>query len=107
MSNSQDDLLIETMKNINHMVNKLDSKLDAMQEILIKNTVVLEVHEARSTSSEKRLDLLETRQSKIEKKADRLHGFFFYSGAILAILGGLAALFHDSVDTILALFRHK
>lgn len=103
----KEDLLIQIINSLDQKVDKLGTKFDSMIEIQTKNTIVLEVHEARSTSSEKRLDLLETRQNKIEKKADRIHGFFFYSGALLAVLGGLAALFHDSVGTLLELFKHK
>lgn len=103
MSQRFEDLVIQAFKDLKEDVKSLDSKMDDSTKIHIKNTAVLEEHERRSTASEGRLALLEVKQAEIEKKANRIQGFFIYSGIVLGALGTLVALFHDFLEAVLKL----
>lgn len=87
MSNNKDDLFIQTLGNINTDIRELNNKFDDMNQILVKNTTVLEQHERRSTASEVRITNLEDQWVKIK-------GFFLYTGLIISCIATLAGIFN-------------
>lgn len=89
-----EQFFIETLKELKGDIRQLDGKLDTMHEVLIKNTVVLEEHEKRSTNSEIRIESLENKYLELNKKADRIKGFVAGSGILLSTIATLAAIFH-------------
>jgi cob(I)alamin adenosyltransferase len=96
MSDNQ-DLFIATLKDLREDIRQIDNKLDYMNEVLTKNSTVLEEHERRSTASENRLDIIEDRHHALEKSADNIKGFFVYSGIILTTIGSLTALYFNYI----------
>lgn len=85
------DLVIQALKEVRDDVKSLDNKIDDMQKVHVKNSVILQEHERRSTASEKRIDELETHYN-------RLQGFYFYGSIVLAGLAGCAAFFRDVIE---------
>lgn len=93
--NETDELFLTFLRELKEDIRQLDGKFDNMQQVLVKNTTVLEEHERRSTASEKRITLLEDKVTDVQQAATRLKGFFVYTGIILTTLGSLAALYHN------------
>lgn len=92
------ELLNETLKEIKENVRQLDTKLDKMHEILVENSTVLKEHERRSTSSEKRLEIVENKLDSVEQTRQHLKGFFIYTGIIfgaISCLGGILYYIKD------------
>lgn len=94
-----DELFLAFLKDLKEDIRQLDGKFDSMQDILVKNTAVLEEHERRSTASEKRITTLEDKSSDSQRSADKLKGFFIYSGLVLTIAGTVAAIYHNIIST--------
>jgi len=94
MSDKIDELFATSLKDLKTDIRQLDGKFDTMHEILIRNTLVLEQHEQRSTASENRIEVLEDKSLANEIKDSQLKGFYIYGAAIMAALGSLASLFH-------------
>ena len=92
--NQQDELFLTFLKDLKEDIRQLDNKFDSMQDILVKNTSVLEEHERRSTASEKRIDILEDKVSNAQRAADKIKGFFIYGSIMLTGLGTLATLIY-------------
>jgi len=88
------ELLNDTLKEIKENVRQLDTKFDKMHEILIENSAVLKEHERRSTSSEKRLDIVENKLDNIEQSRQHLKGFFGYTGIIFGAISCLAGILY-------------
>lgn len=93
--NQPDELFLTFLRELKEDIRQLDSKFDNMQDVLVKNTIVLEEHERRSTASEKRITTLEEKVSTSQQASDKLKGFFIYTGLVLTVLGSLAALYHN------------
>lgn len=83
----KDDLFIVALQDIKTDIRGLNGKFDEMNGILVKNTVVLEQHESRSTASELRITSLEDQWVKIK-------GFFLYTGLILTTVATLGGIFN-------------
>jgi len=95
------DLYIIALKELREDIRQIDNKLDYMNEVLIKNTAVLEEHERRSTASENRLNVMENQHYKLQKSTDNVTAFFVYSGILITTLGSLAALYFNYIKPFL------
>lgn len=93
------NLIIQGFNDLREDVKSLDDKIDKMQEVHIRNSIILKEHERRSTASEARIDVL-------EKHYTRLQGFYFYGSIVLAAVAGSAAFFRDVVEGWFTFF-HK
>ena len=94
MSTELTELLKETLKELKDDVRQLGTKFDKMHEILIENSAVLKEHERRSTSSEKRLEIVENKLDGIEQSRQHFKGFFLYTGIIFASISCVAGIFY-------------
>jgi len=94
MSDDLKEMFLTSIKDVKEDVRQLDKKFDCMHELLVKNTVVLEAHEARSTASEKRIGELEDKEQARADEINKVKGFFIYTGIILSVLGSLGAVVH-------------
>lgn len=101
MSDELDKMFIATLQDLKSDIKQLDTKFDDMHDMLIKNSVVLQEHERRSTASESRLTLLEDKYSSSEKKFNQLKGFFIYTGVLMTAIGTVAAVFHNLILPLL------
>ncbi len=96
-----------SIKDIKENLKQLDSKFDSMHEVLIRNTVVLEQHEKRSTASENRLEIVEDSLYDLRSKFYKIQGFFFYSSVAITGLGGLVAIIYHTIPVLQNIFGHK
>jgi len=94
MSIELTELLKETLKEIKEDVRQLDTKFDKMHDILVENSAVLREHERRSTSSEKRLEIVENKIDSIEQSKQHLKGFFIYTSIIFAAISCIAGILY-------------
>lgn len=101
MSDELDKMFIATLKDLKSDIKQLDVKFDDMHDMLVKNSIVLQEHERRSTASENRLTLLENKYSSSEIKINQLKGFFIYSGIIITAIGTVVAIFHNLILPLL------
>jgi hypothetical protein len=92
--NKPNHVCSETLKDLKQDIRELASKLDTMHEVLIKNTVVLEQHEKRSTASEKRLELLENEFISIKNNFSKFKGVYVGIAAVLTALGGFVTFLY-------------
>lgn len=90
-----DEFLIAALKDIKEDFRKLDDKFDNMHEVLVKNSLVLEEHQRRSTASEERIGSLENKYHSVEITYHRFKGFLFYTGLIISAIGTVAAICYD------------
>lgn len=84
MSEEQDKFVLASLLDLKADVKQIDAKFDEMHKVLITNSVILTEHERRSTASEARLSIVEDRVIKSEKQSERVKGFFWIGGGILA-----------------------
>ena len=96
------ELILEIIEKVHDNVQRVESKVDAMAEEQTRQNVVVERHEQRSTTAEKRLELFEmevsTRLSNLEKDSQ----FARNAVTIIAALGAIVVFFVK----ILPLFAH-
>lgn len=90
----RDDLFIAALTELKQDIRQIDNKMDNMHGILVQNTTVLVEHEKRSTSSEKRITLLEDKDQLRTEDWAKVKGFFIYSGIVLTALGSIGAVIH-------------
>lgn len=94
-------LVLETIKELKSDIKQLDSKFDSMHDVLVKNTVVLEEHERRSTASEERLSVVEEQVSEVKSRTDKVHGFLIYGGIALSAISTLVLTFKNFIVQLL------
>ena len=68
MSDETQQLFKDYLNDLKDDIRQLDAKFDKMHEVLVENSSVLKEHERRSTASEKRLDIVESKLDKIDNK---------------------------------------
>lgn len=100
MSDKFDNLIIEGFKSLKADIKSVDTKVEEMQKVHIKNTATLEEHERRSTASEKRIEILEDRAQKDALAKAKLKGFFLYGSLILTSIGGLVYFLLNLTDLL-------
>lgn len=88
----KDDLYMATLKELKTDIRQIDGKLDTMHGVLVRNTIVLEEHEKRSTLSERRIGTLEDKDQDRSIQSAKVKGFFIYSGVILSTLATIAGI---------------
>lgn len=98
MSMELTELLKETLKELKDDVRQLDTKFDKMHEILIENSIVLKEHERRSTSSEKRLEIVENKLDSLEEARSHIKGFFLYGSIIVGAITTLITILYYLKD---------
>jgi len=92
MSEELDKLFITSLQDLKADLKQLDSKFDLMHDTLNKNSVILTEHERRSTASENRLTIVEDKVETVEKRSERVKGFFIISGIIITTLASIAVI---------------
>lgn len=87
------ELILEIIEKVHDNVQRVESKVDAMAEEQTRQNVIVERHEQRSTTAEKRLELFEmevsTRLSNLEKDSQ----FARNTVTIIAALGAIVVFF--------------
>lgn len=56
---TNDDLILEIIEKVHENVQKVENKLDGIAAEQVRQNIIVERHEQRSTASEGRLELLE------------------------------------------------
>ncbi len=83
------DLILEIIEKVHDKVQRVEDKLDNVAEEQVRQNVIVERHEQRSTTAEKRMELFEhevsTRLSQLEKDSQ----FARNAVVIISALGGL------------------
>ena len=96
------ELILEIIEKVHDNVQRVEDKVDAIAEEQTRQNVIVERHEQRSTTAEKRLELFEaevsTRLSNLEKDSQ----FARNAVTIIASLGAIVVFFVK----ILPLFAH-
>lgn len=82
------DWLKDAVDKIEAKVDKLDEKLDAQNATLVKQSVILDEHQRRSTASEENLDLLRKEFGPIKTHV-QIVNFVFKAIGFLCTAGGV------------------
>ena len=96
------ELILEIIEKVHDNVQRVESKVDAIADEQVRQNVIVERHEQRSTTAEKRLELFErevtARLSNLEKDSQ----FARNAVTIVAAIGAIVVFFVE----ILPLFAH-
>jgi 3-deoxy-D-manno-octulosonic-acid transferase len=83
------ELVIEIIEKVHDNVQRVEAKLDAMAEEQTRQNVVVERHEQRSTTAEKRMELFELEVSSRLSQLEKDSQFARNAVVIISALGGL------------------
>ena len=96
------ELILEIIEKVHDNVQRVENKVDAIADEQVRQNVIVERHEQRSTTAEKRLELFEmevtARLSNLEKDSQ----FARNAVTIVAAIGAIVVFFVE----ILPLFAH-
>jgi 3-deoxy-D-manno-octulosonic-acid transferase len=84
------ELILEIIEKVHDNVQRVESKLDAVAEEQTRQNVVVERHEQRSTTAEKRMELFELEVSSRLSQLEKDSQFARNAVVIISTLGGLA-----------------
>lgn len=96
------ELILEIIEKVHDNVQRVESKVDSMAEEQTRQNVVVERHEQRSTTAEKRLELFEMEVSARLSNLEKDSQFARNAVTIIAALGAIVVFFVE----ILPLFAH-